>query len=134
MFRHTKIIATLGPATDSEAQMDALIGAGVDIFRINFSHGNRQTQRGLYERLRGRATAAKRDVAVMQDLAGPKIRVGRLTQGKPVSLVPGAELRIATGDFAGDVTRVSTTYAGLARAVSPGDQLLLDDAARDLAR
>ena len=126
-MRHTKIIATIGPASNSDAQVDCLIRAGVDVFRINFSHGTRQTQGQMYRRLRAAAQRSGRPVAIMQDLAGTKIRIGRLQSGKAVRLRNGATFRIATGDFVGDVNRVSTPFAGLATAVAPDTLLLLDD-------
>ena len=126
-MRYTKIIATIGPASNSDAQIDCLIRAGVDVFRINFSHGTRQTQGQMYRRLRAAAQRSGRPVAIMQDLAGTKIRIGRLQSGKAVRLRNGATFRIATGDFVGDVNRVSTPFAGLATAVAPDTVLLLDD-------
>ena len=125
--RRTKIIATVGPASNSDAQMDRLIRAGVDVFRINFSHGTRETQGEMYERLRAAAQRSGRSVAIMQDLAGTKIRIGRLQSGNAVRLRNGASFRIATGDFVGNVDRVSTTFAGLAPSVAPDNVLLLDD-------
>ena len=126
-MRHTKIIATVGPASSSDATLDALLAAGVDVFRINASHGSRNDRRRMVERVRSRAAEAGRIVAVLQDLAGPKIRIGPLTDPEGVQLEPGARLRIAVGDFAGDAERVSTTCAPLAAAVRGGEPLLLDD-------
>src|SRR5438067_13445035 len=114
MMRHTKIIATVGPASDADATLDALIAAGADIMRLNFSHGTHQTQAATFDRIRRAAQRARREVAVLQDLGGPKIRTGRLAGG-PVVLTMGETLRIATGDFAGGPGRISTTFAGLAR-------------------
>jgi pyruvate kinase len=125
--RHTKIVATLGPATDSSRALDALIAAGVDVVRLNFSHGTHETHRVLCERVRDAASRAGRVVAVLQDLGGPKIRTGCLADGRPVTLVAGQRLAIQPGDFAGDAARLATTYAGLPRFVRPGHRLLLDD-------
>ncbi len=125
--RRTKIIATLGPASASQDGIDALIRAGVDVFRLNFSHGSRDTHQAVYERLRAGGRRVGREVAVMQDLAGTKIRIGRLQKGTAVTLTPGAAFRLVTGDFDGDGERVSTMFAGLARSVVPGNRLLLDD-------
>jgi pyruvate kinase len=125
--RHTKIIATLGPATASDASVRALIAAGVDVFRLNFSHGTHATHAAQIARVRAAAREADRPVAILQDLSGPKIRIGRLAGGQPIALQNGDELRIAAGDFEGRAGRVSTTYAALPRAVRPGDTLLLDD-------
>ena len=126
-MRHTKIIATIGPATNSDAQIDRLIRAGVDVFRINFSHGTHDTQGQMYKRLRAGAQRSGKPVAIMQDLAGTKIRIGHLQDGKAVRLRNGATFRISTGDFVGDADHVSTPFAGLASAVAPDNLLLLDD-------
>lgn len=126
-MRHTKIIATLGPATSSDEAVDQLLEAGVDVFRLNFSHGTHAGHAAVFARVRDRAARAGRHVAVLQDLSGPKIRTGRLEGGGPVTLVAGARLTISIGDETGTRERVWTTYAPLARSVSPGDRLLLDD-------
>jgi pyruvate kinase len=126
-MRRTKIIATVGPASDTDAMLDALITAGVDIFRLNFSHGTQQSQGATYDRVRKAAERSGRHVAILQDLSGPKIRTGRLQGGRPIELKPGASLRIATGDFEGDDKRIATMFDGVARNVHPGDRLLLSD-------
>lgn len=125
-MRHTKIIATLGPATSSEIAIRDLMTAGVDVFRLNFSHGTRESHGEVIERIRRSAAALGRSVAILQDLGGPKIRTGTL-RDKTIDLTPGDTLAIAAGDFAGGPGLVSTTYADLARAVRKGDTLLLDD-------
>ena len=107
--------------------MDALLAAGVDVFRINSSHGTRDDRRGMVDLVRSRAAQAGRVVGVLQDLAGPKIRIGSLAAPEGLQLEVGARLRIAVGDFAGDTERVSTTCAPLAAAVRGGEPLLLDD-------
>lgn len=126
-MRHTKIVATLGPATRSVATLDALVDAGVDVFRLNFSHGSPDSHRTAIERVRATAHRAGRLVGVMQDLSGPKIRTGPLRGGGPVELSKGQPLTIVTGEFDGDAGRISTAADLLARAVRPGDRLLLDD-------
>jgi pyruvate kinase len=126
-MRHTKIISTLGPASDSEAMIDALIAAGTDIFRLNFSHGTHESHAATLSRVRAAALRAKREVAVLQDLSGPKIRTGALEGGRPLQLNVGDSLRITTGEFVGGAGRVSTPFEGLARGVRPGDRLLLSD-------
>jgi pyruvate kinase len=126
-MRHTKIIATVGPACGSDDMLDALIAAGTDIFRLNFSHGTQQSQGATFTRVRAAATRARREVAVLQDLAGPKIRTGTIAGGKPIVVKPGERLRIATGDVPGEPGRLSTTFEGLAHSVRPGDRLLLAD-------
>src|SRR5581483_7470365 len=131
-MRHTKIIATVGPASDSDAMLDALIAAGTDIFRLNFSHGTHDTHRATFQRIRAAAARAHREVAILQDLSGPKIRTGTLAAGHAFTVGRGDRLTIATGDFAGGPGRVSTTFEGLARSVRPGDRLLLADGAVEL--
>jgi pyruvate kinase len=130
--RLTKIIATLGPASSSTDQIDELIAAGTDVFRLNFSHGTHEGHATLVTRIREAARRSGRHVAILQDLSGPKIRTGRLADGRPIDLVPGAVLEIATGDFVGGPGRVATTFAGLAQAVRTGDRLLLDDGRLEL--
>ena len=127
MGRLTKIIATVGPACSDEGSIEALIAAGVDVFRLNFSHGSYDEHGAVIARIRAAGVRAGRHVAILQDLSGPKIRTGKLVDGKPLDLVPGESLEIATGDFVGGPGRVSTTFAGLAASVKPGDRLLLDD-------
>ena len=131
-MRHTKIIATVGPASDSDAVLDALIANGANIFRQNFSHGTHDTHRATMARIRAAAARARTDVAVLQDLAGPKIRTGLLDQHRPIDVKPGDELRIVTGDAVGGPGRISTSFAGLAQSVRPGDRLLLADGSVEL--
>jgi pyruvate kinase len=109
-----------------------MIAAGVDVFRLNFSHGTREGHGASLEAVRQAAQRAGRIVAVLQDLSGPKIRTGTLRGGAPVSLESGAELRIVVGDVPGDAARVSTTYADLPRSVHAGDTMLLDDGRLEL--
>ncbi len=131
-MRHTKIIATVGPASDSDAVLDALIAAGTDIFRLNFSHGTHHTHETTFGRIRAAAARARRQVAILQDLSGPKIRTGPLADARPFAVNPGDRLTIATGDFAGGPGRISTNFGGLARSVRRGDRLLLSDGAVEL--
>ncbi len=126
-MRHTKIIATIGPATSGERAIRELVAAGVDIFRLNFSHGSHAAHGDVITRVRAAAGEAQRPVAILQDLSGPKIRTGTLAGDQPLHLEPGDDLIIAVGDFPGVPGRVSTTYADLPKAVHPGDMLLLDD-------
>jgi pyruvate kinase len=131
-MRHTKIIATAGPATNSDDVLDAIIAAGANIIRLNFSHGTHATQAATYERVRAAARRAGQEVSILQDLGGPKIRTGLLKDGVPLVLRAGDSLTIATGDFVGEQGRISTTFGGLARSASPGDRLLLADGAIQL--
>jgi pyruvate kinase len=126
-MRRTKIIATVGPACDDDGALDALVAAGVDIFRLNYSHGTRETHAGTFHRIRAAAARAGHQVAILQDLGGPKIRTGTLAGGKPIHLEAGQPLRIVTGTKPGGPTMISTAFEGLARSVKPGDRLLLAD-------
>ena len=126
-MRHTRIVATVGPSCDSPGALDALIRAGVDVFRLNFSHGTHDTHKAAFDRIRQAAERADRVVAILQDLAGPKIRIGTLQGGTPIPLQPGDTLRLTTGDEVGRPGQVYTTYAPLATSVKPGQELLLDD-------
>jgi pyruvate kinase len=125
--RHTKIIATLGPASDAPDTLDAMIAAGADVFRLNFSHGTHPEHAARFARIREAAARAGVPVAILQDLSGPKIRTGLIDGGGPLTLEPGQTLVIEIGDGLGTPGRVFTTYAPLAAALSPGNRLLLDD-------
>jgi pyruvate kinase len=125
--RHTKIIATLGPSSAAPAVIDALIAAGVDIFRLNFSHGSQSDHAARFHQVREAAKRAGKHIAILQDLSGPKIRTGVLERGQPIQLREGDSLQIVVGDDAGRAGRISTSYAPLAAAVSRGDRLLIDD-------
>ena len=120
-------MATVGPASDTDHVLDALIGAGVDIFRLNFSHGTHESQTATYHRVRAAASRAKRDVAVLQDLSGPKIRTGATRDGRPIVVKNGEALRIVTGSMPCVPGMISTTFDGLAKAVKAGDTLLIAD-------
>ena len=131
-MRQTKIIATVGPASDTDHVLDALIAAGTDIIRLNFSHGTHESQAATFARVRAAATRAGRQVAILQDLGGPKIRTGLLEGGRPIRLDAGSELRIVTGEAIGKPGVISTAFEGLARGVGPGDHLLLSDGTIEL--
>ncbi len=124
-MRRTKIVATLGPATSSEESVGALIRVGVDVTRFNFSHGDHHMHLRNAEIVRSVAKELGRNVAVMQDLQGPKIRTGEVEGG--TRLVEGNRVVIAPGDFVGDASRLSTSYERLAEDVRPGHRLLIDD-------
>ena len=126
-MRHTRIIATAGPACATPDVLDALLEAGVDVFRLNFSHGTQDSHRATYHLIREASERTGRMVAVLQDLAGPKIRTGALAGGTPIPLSKGEPLTISIGDAEGRSGEVFTTYAPLAASVRPGQTLLLDD-------
>ncbi len=128
MQRRTKIVATLGPATDDPEVLDGLIRAGVDVVRINFSHGTAAEHLARAEALRNRARAAGREVGVLVDLQGPKIRIERFKDGK-IQLKEDDPfiLDALCPSGAGTQERVGVTYKALPADVSCGDTLLLDD-------
>src|SRR5688500_3321290 len=126
-MRRTKIIATVGPASRSPEVLSALLASGVDVFRLNFSHGSHDTHAEIYRLIRAAAAHAGRIVAIMQDLSGPKIRTGPLAGSDPLQLAEGSELRIGAGDRPGEPGRVFTPFEQLIRCARPGDRLLLDD-------
>ncbi|MDH3354537.1 MAG: pyruvate kinase [Chromatiales bacterium] len=128
MQRRTKIIATLGPATDDPIMLDKIIEEGVDVVRINFSHGTAEEHMDRAEKVRNRARAHGRQIGVLADLQGPKIRIEKFKNGK-VDLKEGDTfiLDINHPADAGDEHRVSTSYKALADDVSRGDTLMLDD-------
>ncbi len=126
-MRRTKIVATIGPATESEERLEALIRAGVDVIRLNFSHGTHESHAQVIERVRRIAAGLHLPVAILQDLQGPKIRTGALAGGAPVLLADGATFTLTTRPVEGTASAVSTTYAGLPQDVRPGDRILLDD-------
>jgi pyruvate kinase len=128
MLRRTKIVATLGPATDDTKVLDEVIGAGVDVVRINLSHGTHEEHAQRAEWVRNRARATGRQVGLLADLQGPKIRIGRFRDGS-VQLAQGDlfTLDTALALDSGDQARVGVTFKSLAGDVSRGDTLLLDD-------
>lgn len=131
-MRRTKIVATIGPATENEAQLEALIRAGVNVIRLNFSHGTQAGHAAVIERVRRIADQLGTTVAILQDLGGPKIRTGPLEGGGPVRLVDGATFTLTTRPVPGTAESVSTTYAGLPQDVHEGDRILLDDGLMEL--
>jgi pyruvate kinase len=126
-MRHTKIIATIGPASRGVETIEQLIDAGVDVCRLNFSHGSHEAHAETFHRIRAAAARATKVVSILQDLSGPKIRTGRLKGGRPIELKDGQIIRIVTGDGEGDEERIYTTYAELVRKTRPRGQLMLDD-------
>ena len=121
-----KIVCTLGPSSSSPETIAALIGAGMDVARLNFPHGTHEDHRTLVKRVREASKAADKPVGIIVDLQGPKIRVGLMENGQ-VELRPGARVTITPREILGTPERVSTTYGNLVRDVAPGDSILLDD-------
>ncbi|MFC8080865.1 pyruvate kinase [Streptomyces sp. NPDC057307] len=125
-MRRSKIVCTLGPAVDSYEQLKSLIEAGMNVARLNMSHGSHPEHEERYHRVRKAAEATGRAVGVLVDLQGPKIRLETFAEG-PVELVRGDEFIITTEDVAGDKGICGTTYKGLPGDVTKGDQVLIND-------
>ena len=128
----TKIVATIGPATGSPEGIRRLVEAGVDVFRLNFSHGTHEAHAGYIESVRQAAESAGAPVAVMQDLQGPRIRTGTLRGHEPVELRAGDDVTLRSGNFEGDRETIAVSYEGLAADVKPGDHVLLADGLLEL--
>ena len=126
-MRKAKIIATIGPATQSREALGTLIDSGMDVARLNFSHGNHETYTRIIEDLRDLSEARGHPVAILQDLAGIKVRTGPLQNHVPVTLHDGESITITTEPVEGNSRRISTNYAKLPRDVETGDTLLLSD-------
>src|SRR6476620_11056225 len=125
-MRRAKIVCTLGPATSTPERLRELVGAGMDVARLNLSHGAYEDHEKVYLEVRRASDESGRAVGVLVDLQGPKIRTGRFADG-PVTLENGARFTITVDDVLGDQDRVSTTYKGLPGDVTVGDRLLIDD-------
>ena len=125
MERRTKIVATLGPGTSKEETIQNLVHFGVDVTRLNFSHGEHETHLKNARLVREAAEKSGRNVAVMQDIQGPKIRIGEVVG--ETELVEGNRVTVAPGDFLGDASRLSTPYKQVVQDVEPGHRILLDD-------
>jgi pyruvate kinase len=124
--RRAKIVCTLGPATSSPEQITALVEAGMDVARLNMSHGSHEQHRRAYQLVRRAADTTGHGVGIFADLQGPKIRLATFADG-PVELVAGDEFTITTEDVEGDRTVCGTTYKGLPGDVSQGDPILIND-------
>ena len=129
-FRRTKIIATLGPATESETMLEALVGAGVDIFRLNMAHASHDWTRAIIRRIRAVSTSAGREVAVMMDIKGPEIRTGDLAA--PLELRAGEVFDFTVkpgvaGQSGEEVRSVDVNYQGLVHDIRVGDEVLVDN-------
>jgi pyruvate kinase len=125
--RRAKIICTIGPTSNNEAAMRELLRLGMDIARLNFSHGTHEDHSHNIQRLRRAAAREGRTVCILQDLQGPKIRTGPLEKHEAVLLKTGSVVTITPQQVPGTATRISTTFPDLAREVSPGARILLSD-------
>ena len=127
-----KIVCTIGPASNSEEMIRELMLAGMDVARLNFSHGEHREHAEVIQRLRKVAAELGRTICILQDLQGPKIRTGRLKDRVPVVLQTGQIITITSGDVPGSADRIATTYRELANDVKPGEHILLSDGRIDL--
>jgi pyruvate kinase len=127
LSRRAKIVATLGPASSSEATFRALVRAGLDVARLNFSHGSHEQKAELIAMVRKVAKEENKPICILADLQGPKIRTGVLVDHKPVLLEAGKQLTITPEQIEGTADRVSTVFTTLAENVGPGTQILLSD-------
>src|SRR5439155_6126646 len=124
--RRTKIVATIGPASRSVETMEELIRAGADVFRLNFSHGSRDEHAENVARVREAAEAAGREVGLLGDLPGPKLRIDEV-EGGIVELREGSELTLTTDEAVGAADHLPVSWEGLPSAVEPGDEVYLAD-------
>nr|BBH95300.1 pyruvate kinase [Thermogemmatispora argillosa] len=143
-MRRTKIVCTIGPASSSEERLEQLMLAGMNVARLNFSHGSHEEHAVVIERIRRLSTRLGWPVAILQDLQGPKIRVGSLPGGQPLRLVSGSQVIVATrlpatngegaplDEESARLPVIPTTYGLLAQDVKPGDRILLDDGLMEL--
>src|SRR5512146_1330175 len=118
--RRAKIVCTIGPASSSEAMLRDLMRAGMDVARLNFSHGTHEEHARVIERLRRVAQKENRTLCILQDLQGPKTRTGRLRDRRAIALKAGQKLTITPRDVAGTARAISTTFPTLASEVQPG--------------
>ena len=125
--RRAKIVCTIGPASNTDMVLRDLMRFGMDVARLNFSHGTHEEHARLIERLRRVALKEGRTICLLQDLQGPKIRTGRLRNRMPVTIKAGSKVTITPNDIPGTSTLISTTFQTLAREVEPGSRILLSD-------
>ncbi|HEV7236404.1 MAG TPA: pyruvate kinase, partial [Ktedonobacteraceae bacterium] len=131
-MRHTKIVCTIGPASNSEERIEQLMRVGMNVARLNFSHGTQNDHAIVIERVRSISARLGCAIAILQDLQGPKIRTGQLKDGQPVMLVDGTETTITTRPIIGNADMFATTYQPLPQDVKVGDRILLDDGLLEL--
>ena len=124
--RRAKIVATLGPASSDAAIIRRLFEAGVDVFRLNFSHGTKDDHAKRYETIRGIERELGRPIAILQDLQGPKIRIGAVAGGK-ATLTNGTVVRFDSDKEPGDVSRLPLLHPEVHQGIAPGHQVLIND-------
>jgi pyruvate kinase len=122
----TKIVCTIGPASESPEILQQMIRAGMNVARLNFSHGDFDSHKKVIDNIRAASRTVGKRVAIMADLPGPKMRIGELAE-EPIELVPGDSFTLTTEKIVGDNKRVSMSFTGLPKAVNPGDILFLND-------
>jgi pyruvate kinase len=122
----TKIVATIGPACDTPATLEQMIRAGMSVARLNFSHGTFEEHAARILRLRAAANSVDREIALMADLPGPKMRIGRLAE-EPIQIAPGGTFMLTTREIVGDASGASMSFALLPKVVEPGNTLFLND-------
>lgn len=130
--KKTKIVATIGPATESQKQLEKLFEAGVNVVRMNFSHNTHQWHLGVLERAKKAAKKQKKNIALLQDLAGPKIRTGLLETDEKVELIPGEKLTLTTKKVRGNANLMSVNYKKLPSEVKAGDILKIEDGKKEI--
>ena len=122
----TKIVCTLGPASEDREVLGKMLGAGMNIARLNFSHGDFESHSRMVENLREAARNTGKRVAILADLPGPKIRIGRLSE-EPIAIVPESLLTLTTNDIIGNAERISVNFSDLPEVVKSGDTLFIND-------
>jgi pyruvate kinase len=131
-MRRAKILATLGPASNTQEIIESMINAGLNAVRINMSHGTWDEHAETIKRAKAAAKKLDSPLAILVDLSGPKIRTGLLQNAKPVMLEADAEFVITSRDIEGNSSEVSTNFKEIPKLVNKGDKILLDDGAIEL--
>jgi len=132
MMRRSKIIATVGPASASRASLKKMFEAGMDVARLNFSHGNHEEQLKVIQNLRSLSEELDQPLAILQDLQGPKLRTGLLPGGRKVLVEIGQQVTLTTAEGTDEDDSIPVNYAPLAKEVQPGDRILIDDGSLEL--
>ena len=122
----TKLVCTIGPASDSPRILEKMLLAGMNVVRLNFSHGDFSSHRATIQKVRAASQATGKQVAIMADLPGPKMRIGQIAE-EPIEIKPGDSFTLTTEEIVGDAGRVSVSFSRLPKAVKPGDKLYIND-------